>query len=107
MIDDDDHWLTAHFDQRDKEQDNISALVDQDNDLLTEHMEDMETKTLCRLCTKVFGRGTNLQKHTLKHQKGYDCQHCKKPHDSQKDLDIHIERQHTKRVLGNYYTLCL
>ena len=99
----DDQWLTEYMDQRDTEKAKISALIEEDNDLLTAHMSQMEEKTLCRLCGKLFGRDTNLQSHIRRHQRGYDCLQCKKPHACRKDLDIHMQRQHKERVLGNYH----
>ena len=52
----------------------------------------------CDLCNKNFYREVNLTGHLLRHQLGFDCHLCGKPHTSKDNLDVHLDIRHAPPV---------
>ena len=57
----------------------------------------------CNVCGKNFKRRDNFRLHQSVHERGFDCTICKKPHTSQKNLDVHVQRLHRPSVTGKNF----
>ena len=57
----------------------------------------------CNVCGKNFKRRDNFRLHQSVHERGFDCTICKKPHTSQKNVDVHVQRLHRPNVTGNNF----
>ena len=49
----------------------------------------------CNICNKQFFRESNQLKHLQRHELGYDCSICFKPHGSPEDLIVHQQDLHS------------
>ena len=54
----------------------------------------------CDVCSKKFFRKDNYLVHLQRHNSGFDCFRCHKPHDSQLDLDCHSSLLHRTEPEG-------
>ena len=50
---------------------------------------------ICDICSKQFFRESNYKKHLQRHELGYDCSICFKPHGRLEDLIIHQQDLHS------------
>ena len=52
----------------------------------------------CDICGKRFYRQDNHTNHMHVHAKGLDCGTCKKPHNTEEDLFVHLELVHGPQI---------